>query len=201
LAAAGYTAPMKVRPGSIPALVALAWGIWSQNLFAGEATAFTVAKAGDAVIEVGARGKITEMRSEKTGTNLVPNVWYVDYFDTNTAFKTTEVMFVDGKVKEVTQPKHVFQAFSGSRKLSWRKLKVDSDKALAIALKNRAFQTYPPKAVQFRLERTTDGSIWKIRFWTPRNDQPGETVDIGELYISTQNGEVIKDDLWVRRAN
>jgi hypothetical protein len=177
------------------AFLALAVGAPGQSLPATNMTAFALVKEGDKFIAPQAKDKITQIHSEKSDGNLAPDVWYVDYYDPTTAFKTTEVKFVSGKVTEVKQPKHVLDAFSGAKLLEWRKLKVDSDRALAIALKEPLLKTTELKAVELWLERTAVGSTWRIRFWTDRLGKPGQTVDIGELYISSKNGEVLKNAL------
>jgi hypothetical protein len=186
---------MKSRLYSSVALFALALGAPGQSLPVTNLTAFALVKVGDKFIDPQAKDKITQIHSEKSAGNLAPDVWYVDYYDPTAAFKMTEVKFVAGKMAEVRQPKHVLDVFSGTKLLQWRKLKVDSDRALAIALKEPLLKKTELKAVQFWLERTVVGSTWRIRFWTDRLGKPGQTVDIGELYISSRNGEVLKNDL------
>jgi len=177
------------------AVLALPLAAAGQGLPATNLTAFALVKEGDHFIAPQAKDKITQIHSEKSVGSLVPDVWYVDYYDSTTAFKVTEVKFVGSKVTEIKQPKHLLDAFNGTKLLEWRKLKIDSDRALAIALKQPLLKTTELKAAQLWLERTVVGSSWRIRFWTERLGRPGQTVDIGELYVSSKNGEVLKNAL------
>ena len=96
---------------------------------------------------------------------------------------------------EVKHPKGLAETFTGTRQLSWRKLKIDSDRALEIALKDPDLKKLDLQAAQFWLERTVIGASWKIRFWITRLGKPGQLAEIGDLYISTTTGEVLKDEL------
>ena len=201
LAVPRYTPPMKSRLLSPLATLALLLGASSQGLFAAGATAFDLAKEGDKVIPQQARDKITQIHSEKSTGTLVPDVWCIDYFDPTAAFKTTEVLFVGGKVKEITRPKRLFESFTGTRQLDWRKLKINSDRALAIALREPLLKNLHLRATQFWLERTPIGATWKIRFWASRQGKPDQTVEIGDLFLSAKTAEIIKTNLHTQKAD
>jgi len=201
LAGPGYTAPMKSRFFSTLALLALALGGPGQSLSAAQMTAFALVKEGDKVIPPQAKDRITQIYSEKSAGNLAPDVWHIDYFDPTAAFKTTEVTFINGKVKEITRPRHLFDSLTGSKQLDWKKLKVNSDRALAIALKEPLLKKLHLRATQFWLERTAIGSTWKIRFWAARLGKPDKTVQIGDLYLSSKTGEILKNDLHTQSAD
>ena len=181
------------------ALLALALGLSSQFLPAAEMTAFALVKEGDKFIAPQAKDKIMQIYSEKSAGSLVPGVWHIDYYDTNAAFRTTEVTFSAGKMTEVKRPKRLLESFSGARQLRWSKLKIDSDRALAIALKEPRLAKLDLRAAQFWLERTATGATWKIRFWAARLDKPDQSADIGDLYISSKSGEVLKTDLHLQK--
>lgn len=157
--------------------------------------AFVLARSGDQYLDPKARDKIIEIHSEQSTNGLVPGVWYIDYFDPTTVFKRTELKFVAGQMVENTKPKRFVDVFSGSKQLSWRKLKVDSDRALAIALKQPQLTNVHLQATQFWLTRTVNAADWKIRFWTRSVGKPDELSEIGDLYISTRTGEVLKNEL------
>jgi hypothetical protein len=186
---------MKLRLYSCLALLALALGAPGQGLPATNITAFALVKEGDKFVAPQAKDKITGVYSERSTTNLVPDVWYVDYYDSTTAFKLTEVKFINGAKVEIKQPKRLLNSLSGNKVLEWRKMKIDSDRALAIALNDPLLKKVDLRAAQFWLERTAVGSTWKIRFWMAKIGRPGETSEVGALYISSKNGEVLKNDL------
>ncbi|MGP8200856.1 MAG: hypothetical protein ACLQU4_15280 [Limisphaerales bacterium] len=192
---------MKSRVLSTLALLALLLGASSQGLFAAGVTAFDLVKEGDKVVPQQARDKVTQLYSDKSTGTLVPDVWHIGYFDSTAAFKTTEVLFVAGKVKEITRPKRLFDSFTGSKQLDRRKLKINSDRALAIALKAPLLKNLHLQATQFWLERVPMGSAWKIRFWASRQGKPDQTVEIGDLFLSAKTGEIIKTDLHTQKAD
>jgi hypothetical protein len=195
LPGAGYTAAMKSRFYSCLAALALAHGAAGQTPPPAKMTAFALARAGDKFIDPKARDRITQIHSEKSTGGLVPDIWYVEYFDPTASFKRTEVKFVGGKKAEIKQPRHLLDAFSGTKQLSWKKLKFDSDRALAIAVQEPLLKKLDLQAAQYWLERTTIGSSWKIRFWTTRLGKPGELSEVGDIYISSGTGAVLKKDL------
>jgi len=164
-------------------------------------TAFALVKEGDKVIAPQAKNRITQIRSEKSIGGLLPDVWHIAYFDPTAAFKTTEVTFVAGKVTEIKRPKHLLDSLTGARQLDWKKLKINSDRALAIALKEPLLKKLHLRATQFWLERTAIGSTWKIRFWAARLGKLDQTVEIGDLYLSGKTGEVLKTDLHTQNAD
>jgi hypothetical protein len=192
---------MKSRLLSTLALLALALGGPGQSVSAAQMTAFALVKEGDKVIPPQAKDRITQIHSEKSTGSLVPDVWHIDYFDPTAAFKTTEVTFVAGKVTEITRPKRLLDAVSGTRQLDWKKLKVNSDRALAIALKEPLLKKLHLRATEFWLERKETISTWKIRFWAARLGKPDQTVEIGDLYLSSKTGEVLKTDLHIQNAD
>jgi hypothetical protein len=182
-------------------ILALGAGAQGQSSSAVPMTAFALVKAGDKVIAPQAKDRIMEVYSEKSTGGLAPDVWYIDYFDPTAAFKRTEVTFVAGKVTEIKRPKRLFDALTGSKKLDGKKLKIDSDRALAMALKEPMLKKVHLQATQFWLEKTVVGSTWKIRFWAARRGKPDQTVEIGDLYLSSKTGETLKNDLHIEAAD
>jgi hypothetical protein len=186
---------MRLRIYSVLVLLTQACGAHGQTPPAAKLTAFTLARAGNKFVSPKAKDRITQIHSEKSTDGLTPDVWYVEYYDPTTAFKRTEVKFMGGKMAEIRQPKHLLDSFSGTKQLSWRKLKIDSDRALAIALAEPGLKKLELQSVQFWLERTVIGSSWRLRFWTNRLGKPGQQSEVGDLYISSGTGEILKRDL------
>jgi hypothetical protein len=192
---------MKSRLFSTLALLALALGGPGQSSSAAQTTAFALAREGDKFIPPQAKDRITQIYSEKSAGSLVPDVWHIDYYDPTAAFKAREVTFVAGKVTEIKRPKRLLDSFTGARQMDWRKLKINSDRALAIALKEPLLKNLHLRATQFWLERTAMGPTWKIRFWAARLGKPDQTVEIGDICLSGKTGEVLKTDLHTRNAD
>jgi len=186
---------MKSRLYAGMVALALVLGVHGENPPPAKLTAFALAKAGNKFIDAQARDRVTWIHSERSAAGLVPGVWYVEYYDPATAFKRTEVKFVNGEFKGIKQPKHLLDTFNGTKQLSWKKLRVDSDRALAIALDEPLLKKLELQSAQYWLERTVIGSSWKIRFWTARLGKAGELSEVGDIYISSGTGEVLKRNL------
>lgn len=192
-----------MQPRVLPLLftLALAWAAQGQTPPIAGTTAFALVKEGDKVVARQAKDRITEIRSDRSTTDLTPDTWYIDYFDPTAAFKMTEVKFVAGKVEGITHPKHWWDSLTGGKQLEWKKLKINSDRALAIATKETALKSLHLQAVQFWLDRAATGSTWKVRFWGSPLDKPEQTAEIGDVYLSGRTGEIIKDDLRVKSGD
>jgi hypothetical protein len=182
-------------------VLALVWGLPASVVQAASPTAFALVKEGNKYVAPEGKNRITQIFSEKSDKSLVPNVWYIDYLDPKASFRTTEIKFVDGKMASIKEPKRWYDALNGSRQLDWKKLKVDSNGALSIAQKEPMLKNQGVRAVQFTLARTPTGSMWKIHFWTAKVGNPSETVDAGELEISTKNGAILNNGLHTEHVN
>ncbi len=71
---------------------------------AGEPTAYDLIRSGDQFVGVQSKDKIVQIRSEKSIGTLVPNIWYVVYYDPDATFKSVEVKFGAGQKLDVTPP-------------------------------------------------------------------------------------------------
>jgi len=110
------------------------------------------------------------------------------------------VKFANGEMAQVSHPFRLLEPVTGNdRQLESSRLKIDSDRALSIALKNPMFEHVDVKAVQFWLEHGDTGPRWRIRFWAAKRSNPGNVPDIGELFISSDQGDVVRNDLHTER--
>ena len=110
--------------------------------------------------------------------------------------KATEVKFGGGRMMEVRRPLRLLEPVTGGDKtLDRKKLKVDSDRALAIALKEPLLSGLTVKSSQFWLQRGEEGPVWKIRLWAAKLGNPNKMADIGVVVVSCANGEIVKSDL------
>src|SRR5262245_21058686 len=104
---------------------------------AAEATAFELIKEGNKHVGADAKDRISQIRSEKSVGSMVPNVWYIVYYDPDASLKATEVKFGAGKKLSVKRPARLLEPISRSHlELPREKLKIDSDKAISIATKD-----------------------------------------------------------------
>lgn len=164
-----------------------------------EMTAFDLAKEGNRYVGEQSKDKVVQIRSEKSIASLTPDIWYVVYYDPDATLKAVEVKFGAGQKLEVKRPVRLLEPITkADEPLSPAKLKVDSDKALAIAKKDPLLGKLTLKASRSVLERRgiDDATpVWKVRLWAAKLDNPDDNVDIGEVVISAEDGTVLKSDL------
>jgi hypothetical protein len=172
---------------------------------ADEPTAFSLIKEGNRHVGEDAKDKIAQIRSEKSVGSLVPNIWYVVFYDQDATAKATEVKFAAGKKIAVKRPSRVLELGSGSyRPMDKSKLKIDSNKAIEIAIKDPLLANLTLTNTQLWLDRAgrdDDAPVWKVRLWAAKVRKPSDTAEIGELRISAEDGKIIKNDLKIHRVD
>jgi len=170
-------------------------------LWAGESTAFEVAKEANRYVGEQAKDRVVQIRSEKSIGGLSPNIWYVVFHDPTATFKAVEVKFGGGKMLDVKRPVRPFD-FGGSKPLNRDKLKVDSDTAIKTAAHESMLEKLTLKAVQAKLEDNDDfGPVWKLKFWAAKLRDPNDQAEIGEIWVSVDDGKVVKNDLHINRVD
>jgi hypothetical protein len=187
---------------------AAALTIFSQSTFA-DTTALDLIKEGNRYVGEQSKDKVVEIFSEKSIANLTPKIWTVVYFDPTATFKSVQVRFEAGKMKEVKRPFRVLQIGTGEHKtLDMAKVQIDSDKALSIAKKEPILEGLELRGSQLWLatgnSRVSDlytGPVWKVKFFAAKISNKNSTVDIGDVYISADEGKVIKDDFHINSAD
>jgi len=193
---------MKSLTGIRLAAVLLAGGL-GQIANAGEPTAFDLVKEGNRHLGEEAKGRVVQIRSEKSVGGLTPNIWYVVYFDPDATAKATEIKFAAGTKVSVKRPARVLEPITGSHlELPKEKLKIDSDKAIEIAKNEPLIKSLTLTNTELKLERGEgDQPIWKVKFWAAKIRKPSDTVNIGELHLSAEDGKVVKNDLKPGRVD
>jgi hypothetical protein len=162
---------------------------------AGDPTAFDLAKKGNEYVGAQSKGKIVEIRSEKSVASMTPNIWYVVYYDPDATFKSIEVKFGAGQKLDVSRPWRALEPVTGNdRVLDKTKLKVDSTRALKIALEQPLLKNLTLKASQMKLGHGDEGPVWEVRFWAAKLKNPNENADVGRVVLSATDGSVVKTD-------
>lgn len=168
----------------------------SGTAMAGEPTAFDLIKAGDQYIGVQSKDRVVGIHSEKSIATLVPNIWYVDYYDPDATFKAVEVKFGAGVKLDVSHPWRMIEIATDDHKvLDKKKLNVDSDKAIRIACAEPLLKNLTLKATQLQLEHGDVGPQWRVKLWAAKLSHPEEDADIGVIILSADDGSVISTDL------
>ena len=171
--------------------------------FAGsQPTAFQLAKDGNRFVGEPSRSKVLEIYSDKSIAGLTPSIWHVAYFDPDARSKVVEVKFGAGLKMDVSRP---WKLLGGSGKeenvLDLKKFKVDSDGAIKTATTQQLLQPFTLKYTQLWLRRGDDGLSWKVRIWAAKLGKADSIVEIGDIYISPEDGQVIRADLHIDRLN
>ena len=165
-------------------------------------TAFQLAKEGNRYVGEGVKDQVVQIRSEKSVGSLTPNIWYVVYFDADASFHATEVKFGGGEKLEVKRPGRMLEyGTSYEKTLDRAKLKVDSDKALAIAKKDSLLGNVKLVASEMKLGRSDDGPVWKIKLWASKLRNPADDVHVGDVFVLAEDGKVVKRDLHPERID
>lgn len=174
----------------------------SAGYAADEMTAFELIKEGNKHVGEDAQDRVVAIRSEKSILSLQPNIWYIVYYDPDARLKATEVKFGAGKKLDVKRPFRLLEPITGADKeLPKEKLKVDSDKAIAIALEDPLLDKLTIKATQLWLEEKDDVPAWKVRLYAQKLNNPNKDANIGEIYIESETGKILERDLHIDRID
>jgi len=178
---------------------------------ASEPTAFDLIKEGNLHVGESAKDKVVQIRSEKSVAGVIPNIWWIVYYDQYAKLKATEVKFGAGKVLEVSQPLRLLEPVTGGdTPLDRAKLKIDSDKAIKTALKEPLLEKLTITATQLKLEKAGQGvlgtggvgeAVWRVKLWAAKLRDPKRDVDIGELWLSAFDAKILKTDLHINRVD
>jgi len=172
---------------------------------AADATAFDLVKEGNRHIGEEAKDRVVQIRSEKSIGTLVPNTWFVVYYDPDATAKAVEIKFMAGRKVSVKRPARILEPITSSHKeLPKAKLKIDSDKALDVATKEPVLKNLTLKASQIKLERrgaSDETPVWKVELWAAKLENPNKSVSIGEVFVSAEDGSVVKNGLKINRVD
>jgi hypothetical protein len=165
-------------------------------VWAGDPTAFELAKMGNQYVGVQSKDQIVQIRSEKSVASLTPNIWYVVYYDPDATLKAVEVKFGAGQKIDVSHPLRLLEPVTGNdRTLDNAKLKVDSDQALKIATSQPLLHNLTLKASKLTLGHGDEGPVWTVQLWAAKLKDPNDDADIGVVILSATDSSVVKIDL------
>ena len=173
--------------------------------FAGDPTAFALIKEGNRHVGDDAKDRVVQVRSEKSIGTLVPNIWHVVYYDPDATARATEVKFMAGQKVSVKRPARLLEPITGAHKeLPNARLKIDSDRALDLAKAEPLLKNLTLKASQLKLERrsaTDETPVWKVELWAAKLSNPNKSVSIGEVFLSAEDGKILKNDLKIQHVD
>jgi hypothetical protein len=194
--------------GSRMPLAAFALGL-AVSLNGADLTAFGLIKEGNEYVSKEAQNKVIQIRSERSVGGLTPAVWYVTYYDPDATFKATEVKFGAGKKMNVKRPARVWDRIDGTdAALDRKRMRVDSDRAAQIALKQPLLEKLTIKATRLVLDRAGDAGLgdkslpaWRVDLWAAKLANPNRMTHIGHILLSADDGKVLVTDLNINRID
>ena len=196
---------MKLRTSLFKGTVVLATVAlcaFGQRASAADPTALKLIKDANEYVGKDVKDKIVQIRSEKSVASLIPNIWYVVYYDQDATFKTAEVKFGAGQKLEVKHPMRSPLAYANDKNLLDQKIiKIDSDKAIKTATAEPLLAKLTIRATQLWLENVDNVPTWRVRIWAQKLRHPDDDADIGEVFINAGDGKVIKTDLHIDRID
>jgi hypothetical protein len=170
--------------------------------FAEERTALSLIKDANDYVGKDTRDQIIGFRSEKSVASLNPNIWYVVYYDRDASFKTTEVKFGAGQKLDVKHPMRQPFAYTDYKNLlDQKRLKIDSDKAIKVAIAQPLLEKLNVRATQLWLENRDGVPTWQVRLWAAKLRHPDSDANIGDVFVSAEDGKVTKTDLHIDRVD
>ncbi len=168
---------------------------------AAEPTALELIKEGNRHVGEDSKDKVTQIRSEKSVGGLVPNIWFVVYYDPDARMKATEVKFGGGKKLDVIRPFRLIERATGFKAMDRAKLKIDSDEALKIVERESLLNKLKLTNSKLTLEKGEDGiPVWIVQVWAEKLREPTKTVDLGKMIISAEDGKILERDLHIQRV-
>lgn len=178
---------------------------------ASEPTAFDLVKEANRYVGEQSKDKLVQIRSEKSVGSLTPSIWYVVLYDPTATLKAQEVKFGAGKMLSVKRPMRLLEPVTGGDvPLDRNKLKIDSDQAIKTALQEPLLKDLKITATQLKLDRVGEGvlgqggngsAVWKVKLWAAKLREPSRDADIGEVWISADEGKVVKNDLHINSVD
>jgi hypothetical protein len=176
-----------------------------------ELSAFDLIKEGNRYVGEQAKDKVVQIRSEKSIGSLSPSIWYIVYYDPTASLKAVEVKFGAGQMLTVKRPMRLLEPVTGGDlPLDREKLKIDSPEAVKTALKEPLLKNLKLTAARLTLDRVGEGvlgqggpgqGVWKVRLWAAKLRNPSHDADIGEVWLSAADGQVVKSDLHINRVD
>lgn len=179
------------------ALIAASSVLSAASVFAAEPTAFDLIRDGNRYVGEPFKDKVVLIRSEKSVATLTPQTWFINYRNEFTSLKGVEVKFVGGKMADVDD------ATRGGRPFELAKLKFDSDKVLNVVTNESILKNLTLRASKMSLERIGEGGVpaWNVQLWAAKLKNPADSVSIGEIVVSAEDGAVLKNDLKIARVD
>jgi hypothetical protein len=184
---------MKIKHGLVLGAVL---GLATTSIALADPTALNLVSKANDYVGVQSKDKILDIDSEKSVSSLQPNIWHVIYYDDTVVSKTVDVKFGAGQEMDVSHPMRPFMLPAKERDvIDQSKLKVDSDRALDIATQQPLLKGLILRSSRITLENGDYGVAWKVELWAAKVNDSTKEANVGTVYVSAEDGSVVKLDL------
>jgi hypothetical protein len=176
----------------------------ASNLFASSTTsAFEARGIANKQLNEKVRDKVIQIFGEQSKVGLYPVSWKILFWDATAAQNGRSVTVKDGAISEIkdgyTQlEKMRLAAYKQDEVIDIKLLKWDSSSALDKVMKMPALKDVKLSTVEFLLTKG-DGAVQPIWSLTLFADNAGEKVEIGQVRMSAESGEVFEMKLQLEK--
>lgn len=188
---------VKLMLNSKPLMIVVFLAAGVARCLSTEATALELIREGNRYVGEQFRDKVVMIRSEKSVATLTPQTWLINYRHDLTSLKGIEVKFVGGKMADVDS------SMRGGRPFDLSKVTVDSGRALNVVTNEAILKNLTLRATKMSLERLGENGVpaWRVQVWAAKLRSPADSTSIGEIFISAEDGSVLKNDLKISRVD
>ena len=171
-------------------------GLVTTQLATADPTALDLVRKGDNYVGIQSKDKILQIFSDKSVAGLEPNVWYVEFYDPDVFFKSTDVKFGAGQEMDITHPMRPFQfPAKEDQIMDLGKVSVDSDRAVQIASAQPLLKGLTLRESRLTLQKVDGKPTWKVELWAAKVNDPTKNADVGSVSISGVDGSMLNVDL------
>ena len=163
-----------------------------------KATALQLLQKGNSHVSARSKNRVLEMISARAPVEEVPQNWRIIYYDDKVTYDAVEVRFERGEMARVYEPSRLLSVFtSGASKiLDLKKVKIDSDRAIQIAVSEASAETLTAKTVELKLERGYGGlPVWNVKLYGTVPWKTGGESSLGYVILLAEDGKVLKNAL------
>ncbi len=162
-----------------------------------KATALQLLQKGNSHVSARSQNRVLQIVSGRTAVNEPPQSWRVLYSDEKATYKAVEVRFEGGEMERVYEPSRILDLFSfGSPKtLDLTKVKIDSEQAIRLAVRECETEEVTVKFVELKLERGYGGlPVWNVKLFGMAPGKPNEDAALGFVILLAEDGKLLKKD-------
>ncbi len=166
-------------------------------------SAFDARSIAEKKVDEPVRGKVIQMQGAQSAVGLYPTTWKILFWDATAAQNGRAVTVKDGVVSEIKdgymELEHLrLAAYKQEEIIDPQRLKWDSSSALSKVMKMPALRDVKLSSAEFLLTKNEGAvqPIWHLKLFA---DKAGQRVEIGQVKMSAESGEVFEISLQLEK--